>query len=364
MILVLGFLFSVRAYAATEVPIVFIEALAPRDSTSSEKFKKDFEESIALGKSFLDAELKKCNYHFETKTKFYDASDALQAKELAANEEKHGVWILVGPRRSNHYIAMVKGSQSTPSISLMAGSSEVEALGLLHVTLSPFNIQMAAVATKEALRRTGKNKTYISIVNSDCLTCVDFADRFNQNAHKLGLKLKQEIKISGEEPDVTAYADKIKGLNAGFILLPNFSKSSVKVMNVLDKSFNGFYVGADGWGDSKFGFVQKGARSDLVSGFTVRGLPPVINGLAELDLGKKILRVSDTNQYPQGGPAMAALKIMDWTKKLLCTGRPKSKLEFIKLFQSHSKSINAPWGVSIYNLKNGEIIFDRKILGK
>ena len=363
MIFVLAFLLTSNAHALTKVPVAFIEALAPRDSTSSEKFKADFEGSIQLGKSLTAESLKKCGFELETKTSFYDAGDALQAKELAAKEEKSGTWLLVGPRRSNHYIAMVKGSEQTPSVSLMAGSSEVEALGSLHVTLSPFNQQMAEVAAKEALKRIGKNRTYVSIVSGDCLTCVDFAESFDKKAKIIGLKKLEQFTISGEEPDTSPFKEKIGNLNPAFILLPNYSKASVKVMNGLDGTFGGIYVGADGWGDSKFGFVQKGAKSDVVQGFTVRGFPIVLKGLENFDLGKKVL-VQSQVQPPQGGPALAALKILDWTKNVLCEKKPKNKESFVKNFQTKSNSLNAPWGVSVYELKNGEIVFKNSVLTK
>lgn len=359
MIALILSLWLTEVQAITKVPIIFIEALAPRDSTSSEKFKKDFEGAITTGKSLIEADLRKCGYELETSTQFYDASEALQAKELAEKSSKD-TWLFVGPRRSNHYIAMVKGAESTASVSLMAGSSEVEHLGSLHTTLSPFNQQMASVAATEAARRTRKNKSYISIVSSDCLSCVDFAESFNKSAKLLGLKQVEQIKISGEEPDVSSYVEKIRSLSAGFILLPNFSKASVKVMNTLDTSFNGFYVGADGWGDSKFGFVQKGAQSDATSGFTVRGFPPVKEGLRQFYVGHKVLSGSKAATLPEGGPAMAALKILDWTKILLCAQKPKSKESFTSEFKKRSTGLNAPWGVSIYNLKSGEIIYDRR----
>ncbi len=363
MIFVFAVLFALNANAVTRVPVTFIEALAPRDSTSSEKFKADFENSIALGKSLNEARLKKCGYEIESKTSFYDAGDALQAKELASKEEAVGAWLLVGPRRSNHYIAMVKGAEKTPSVSLMAGSSEVEALGALHATVSPFNAQMAEVAAKEALKRSGKGKTYLSIVSGDCLTCVDFAESFDKAARALKLKKLEQFTITGEVPNIAEFKEKISKLKPSFILLPNYSKASVKVMNDLDETFKGFYVGADGWGDSKFGFVQKGARSDVVQGFTVRGFPTVDAGLAGFETGKQMLRGNDPSKRPQGGPALAALKILDWTTNLLCQKKPKNFAEFVKYFQARSKTINAPWGVSVYDLKNGEIVFNRSVKG-
>ena len=356
MIFVLSLIFSVEAHALTKVPVTFIEALAPRDSTSSEKFKADFEAAIKLGKDLTSDKLNKCGYELETKTSFYDASDALQAKELGLAEEKNGTWLLVGPRRSNHYIAMVKGADKTSSVSLMATSSEVKELGANHTTVAPFNFELAEVAAKEAARKSKASKKYLSIVNGDCLSCVDFADAFEKKANSLGLKLIERVVVTGEKPDVTTAIEKVKSENPAFILIPNYSNSSAFMMNALDEVFKGFYVGGDGWGDSKFGFVQKSTKSDLVSGFAVRGFPPVSEGVKSLKLGK-------ITKTPESGPALAVLKIIEVTSKMLCDSKPKDKVGFDKVFASKSNGYNSPWGVSIYDLKNGEIVF-RKMIKK
>jgi hypothetical protein len=363
MISILSLLFLQAAHAQVKVPVTFIEALAPRDSTSSEKFKADFEGAIKLGKGLVEVDLKKCGYELVTQTSFYDASDALQAKELASKAKESGSWLLIGPRRSNHYLAMVRGAEDLPSISLMAGSTEVEALGSLHTSLSPFNHAMAEVAADEAAKRSSKSsKGYISIVNGDCLNCVDFAEAFDSRAKKMGLKKLAQFTVSGEEPDVAPFKDQINKLKPAFILLPNYSKPSVKVMNDLDDKFSGYYVGADGWGDSKFGFVQKGAKSDQVQGFTVRGFPTITEGLKSFALGRLI--IAKDKALPEGGPAMAALRIIDWSKTLLCDFKPKDLKSFTQAFNRRSASIHAPWGVSIYNLKNGEISFLKTIQKK
>ena len=73
----------VNAATLKKVRIDFVEALAPRDTTSSERFQKDYEGAIALAKTILSKKLTKCGYEFETKTAFYEASDNLKAKEFA-----------------------------------------------------------------------------------------------------------------------------------------------------------------------------------------------------------------------------------------------------------------------------------------
>lgn len=346
------------AQANTKVPVTFIEALAPRDSTSSEKFKKDFEEAISLAKSLTADKLKKCGFELQTKSAFYDAGDPLQAKELATAEKNAGAWMIVGPRRSNHYIALVKGAGEVPSVSLMAGATEIKDLGKLHKTISPLNSDLAGVAAQEAASRLKKKATFLSIVSGDCLTCVDFAEYFEKSASAKKLNLIERVVVTGEQPDLEQIKEKVKLANPNFILLPNYSKVSIHIMNGLDGVFTGTYVGADGWGDSKFGYVQKASKSDAVQGFTVRGFPPIDKGLQKFGLGRKVLK---GNQVPTGGPAMAILKIMDATSEVLCSRGVKSAATFSKQFSATEKAFRAPWGVSIYDLKNGEIKYKKSI---
>jgi hypothetical protein len=58
----------------TKVKIAFVEALAPKDTTSSERFQKEYETAVALGKAQVEEELARCGYELSTKMVFYDAS--------------------------------------------------------------------------------------------------------------------------------------------------------------------------------------------------------------------------------------------------------------------------------------------------
>jgi len=350
-----------KARALARVPVAFVEALSPRDSTSSEKFKKDFEASIEIGRKLTETKLKTCGYELQPKTAFYDAGDTLQAKELAKTEEKNGTWMLVGPRRSNHYLALVSGAANTPTVSLMATATEVGALGPLHQTIAPLNSKMAEIAAVEAKTRTKGASTYLSVVNGDCLSCVDFASHFDAKAKSIGLKKAEELTITGDVPDVTKVLESVrKNPSVKFILLPNYSKSSIHVMNSLDGEFFGFYVGADGWGDSKFGYVQKASRSDQINGFMVRGFPPVESGLKSFSLGRAILKLK-TEEIPNAGPSLSVFKIFNVLTDTLCGSKARDSLAFSKAFQKDGKKFSAPWGVSIYDLKSGEISYKRSL---
>ncbi len=347
----------------TEVKIDFIEALAPRDTTSSDRFQEDYEKAIQSGKRHLEEKLARCGYSLQVRTAFYEASDALKAKELAAKSQSEGTWLIVGPRRSNHYLLLAQGSPDTPTISLMASADDVSSLGSRHVSLSPSNSQMAEVAAQEAQARKGARATYITVLSDDCTNCVDFAKAFDRQASRLGLRKKGEIAVQGEAFEIRPILENVTIKKPDFILLPNYSRVSGHVMAAFRESKDSpLFVGGDGWGDNRYGFVQNGQDLGSAIGITVRGYPPLEQGLTQFDLGKNVAKA---NQAPTFAPSMGILRALDSTSELLCSQKPKTRAQFAQAFESVSpKAFHAPWGTSIYELKAGEISFIHKRASK
>jgi len=343
------------------VRVDFVEALAPRDTTSSARYQQSYEGTIALGAELLGKKLKACGYSLDTRTSFYDASDALKAKEFGIKSAEEGAWLVVGPRRSNHYLLLVQGAGAIPTASIMASSDKVGDLGTRHTTLSPINSKMAAIAAAEANLRTHKGARYVSVVSSDCSNCVDFAKAFDQSAAKLGLKKAGELPITGEAIQAKALRDQVSDLRPDFVLLPNYSKVSSAVMAAFNEdSHPPLFVGGDGWGDSQYGFVQNGLDVQKVNGFTVRGFPPVDKGLSQFNLGREVLR--SKRKALSFTPDLSILKIMEETVAELCAVRPKDRTAFLSAFEKqYAKRLEAPWGVSVFDLKRGEIHFDKTV---
>ncbi len=366
LILILPFFVLAKAKETEpiKIKVVFMEALAPKDTTSSERFQKEYEFAIQTGKNFTREELKKCGYILEEEKIFYDASDALQSLEETKKAKEKGAWLIVGPRRSNHYLLLVKGAPDMATLSIMASSQEVFDLDSLHLTLAQSNKNMAEVAAKEVVAQNKKIKTYLSIVSEDCVTCVDFAAHFDKKAKSLGLKNIKEIKIFGEEPNISEYEKHITDSKPDFILLPNYSKVSSSLMATIHKwSPKTMFVGGDGWGDSKYGFVSHSPELENVQGLTVKGFPPVDKGLLYFKLGKTILKnPSLAAAFPASGSAQALLKTIEGIATLLCQHKPKSKDEFTKIFkQAGKKYFSNPWGTSVFKLTDGEIVFNKTV---
>ncbi len=352
---------SITSQAKTpiKVPVSFQEALSPTDTTSSTRFQNEYEFALNLGKSLTREKLTKCGYEIVESKEFYNASDILEAKERAAKAEASGAWLIVAPRRSNHYLLTAQGAPNTASVSLMANAKEVFSLAPIHKTLGVSNDELAKallVATK-----TYKAKNYVTVVASDCVTCVDLSGSFDKAAKNL-MKLK-EIKFVGESPDLGKLLAELGDLKPDFVLLPNYSKTSAAIMAAFkSKVPKAIYLGGDGWGNSSFGFIQSATELEGVIGYTARGSIPVSDALKSFPLGKAVLGQKTSEAFPDSNSALSILRIIEATADLLCKTKPKDKAGFTKAFSSAAKNAySAPWGVGVYKLTGRDFEFYKVI---
>ncbi len=345
------------------VKVSFIEALDPKDTTSSKRFQDEYELAIQTGIKLTRDRLSSCGYMIEPTQHFYAASDPIQAKEQAEISVKEDSWFIVGPRRSNHYILLTQGAIETPTVSLMASSDDISGLGFLHLSMSPRNSQMAAVLAGELKKKfSGKMLKYVSIVASDCLSCKDFAKHFDSAAEKLGIKKLPEVAVIGDQPDLSNIGKILSLHQPEIILLPNYSILTGYLISELSRlNSNLFFAGGDGWGDSNFGFVQNGQGISKSLGMTVRGIPPygaVANSIfSDFPTSNKVGVGSLASSS-----ALSILKIFSGMSEFLCGNRPQTKEAFARSFKSTGMEFfNAPWGVSVYKLSSGNITFEKTI---
>ena len=344
--------------APTKVKISFVEALAPNDTTSSVRYQGMYEETISIASTLLKKKLSGCGYELETKTAFYEATDSLKAKEHGEAAQAAGAWLIVGPRRSNHYLLLVQGAGEIPTVSLMASADAIKELGPRHLSVAPLNSQMSALAAQETKRRLGKAVRYVSVLSADCISCLDFAKSFDHAAKEIGLRKLGETSLTGDSLDADSIRKQVQELKPDFVLLPNYSRISSMVMAAFnDSSSRPFFVGGDGWGDALYGFVQNGMSIENVKGITVRGFPPFRRALSQFPLGKKIIEQNKLSD--SFAPDLSILKIMEATADRLCKDRPVSKSEFAASFAKSARQISAPWGVSVFDLEKGNIKFSK-----
>lgn len=347
----------------TTVQVDFIEALDSRDNDYSERFRKEFESAIAEGAGASKSRLAKCGYEIRSERRYFEKSDPLKAKELAATAETSASWLIVAPARSNHYLLSAAGAPNTASISILASSRQVFELPARHLTLSHSNKQMAQAAAAKAKKRAVQNGSaqYIAVVSADCSACVDFAAEFKFAAEKLGIQQQLSVDVNGEDPRLQPIEDAIKAASAApdFVLLPNYSMVSARMMAKMKALLpqKTFYVGADGWGTSKFGYVQNANGLDKVAGFSVRSFPPAPQALSYLRIGKQIVSQNRAAEF-ESTSAIGVFTILESLEKLLCSVKPKSRDEFRDALASKGPSLfKTAWNPSIYELKNGELTF-------
>ena len=351
--------------ALQPVHIDFIEALDSKDNDYSVRFKKEFELAILEGVKSNKANAEKCGYDFQFATRYFEKSDPLRAQEEASKAEKLGSWMIVAPARSSHYLLSVAGAPNTPSISILASSKEVFELEKHHLTLSHSNKELAKAAVAEVARRILKTKTrtFVSVVSSDCISCGDFASKFKSAAQKVGILESSFLQVSGEDPDVDATLQKIKAEKTlpSFILLPNYSMVSARVMAKLSATLPKqiFFVGSDGWGTSKFGFVQNAKGLEDVSGFSVRSFPPSDIAFPFFRTGKSLIATNRVKEF-ESTSALGVLSVLDSTTELLCKYKPVSAASFKMLFARNANRVfKAPWQPSLYNFESGNLSFAR-----
>jgi ABC-type branched-subunit amino acid transport system substrate-binding protein len=347
----------------TPVQVDFIEALDSKDNDYSERFRKEFESAIAEGVGARKSRLAKCGYKIHSERRYFEKSDPLKAKELAATAETSGSWFIVAPARSNHYLLSAAGAPNTASISILASSRQVFELPNQHLTLSHSNKQMAQAAAAHAMKLVLLNGSaqYIAVVSADCSACVDFAAEFKFAAEKLGIKQQLSVEVNGEDPSLQPIEDAIKAASAApdFVLLPNYSMVSSRLMAKMSALLpqKTFYVGADGWGTSKFGYVQNANGLDKVAGFSVRSFPPAAQALTYLRIGKQIVSQNRAAEF-ESTSAIGVFTIIESLEMLLCSAKPKSRDEFREAFSSKGPSLfKTAWNPSIYELKSGELTF-------
>ena len=353
--LLLLFTVAANAQELIKVPISFQEALAPTDTTSSTRFQNEYEDALSRGKSLTKDRLQKCGYEFVFSKEFYNASDVLEAKERAAKAESSGAWLIVGPRRSNHYLLTAQGAPTTPSVSLMANAREVFSLGSTHRTLGVSNDELAAALLSAT--KNHKAKSYVTVVAGDCVTCVDLSNSFNKAAKNL--KKLKEIVFVGETPDLEKLAGELGNLKPDFVLLPNYSKTSAAIMAAFKRKIpKAIYLGGDGWGNSSFGFIQSATELEGVIGYTARGSIPVSDALKSFPLGRAVLEKKSGEAFPDSNSALSILRIVESTSDLLCKTKPKDKAAFTNAFSSSpKKTYSSTWGVGIYKLTGKDFEF-------
>lgn len=348
------------AYSAPiPVKVYLVEALSPHDSNSSEIFTRKFESTLEIAKEQTTSALLKCGYNLQFKFLPFEANDPLQVYEHAQAAEKEGAWLIIGPRRSNHYLLSIRGAPNTPSVSTMAASTEIDKEGPLHLSVYPRNSDLAVGAVHASLNtfQDLKDKSYFTILNEDCVMCRDFSIHYDSFAKTKGLKKLGQLSIHGENPEIEPILSAVQTSKPNLILLPNYSKASAIVMGTIHAKFPTIrFIGGDGWGDNEVGYVKLNPAVENAYGVCTRGFPPAALGMREFPLGKKVLAIQSDPSFPSGTPGVALLRIFQGLEDLLCEKRPTQLSNFKSAFlQTGSRVFRRSKKVSVYNSLENEV---------
>lgn len=348
-----------RRVAADElnpVKVGVLEALASLDSSSSERYKQFFESAIYYSLGENERALSKCGYKFEIVASYFDNSDKLAAKEAAQKLENAGAWIILGPRRSDQFLVGSKSLVTTPIVSPMAGANSVTSLPAPNFTMYPSVDALAKVAVK-AVKRAGFGNRYGSFVDATCSSCKDFQAAF---AEQSSGKLTEVFSIdgAGESPDLTQLRAALISKRVDFLILPNYSKFSGYTISKLQAQFPNLKVlGADGWGDGQFGFLEGFGIAPSIVGISVRGggSPDVMSTLFGVrSLDREWQGKSLTPPYA----AFGAIEFFRVLTKDLCRAKPKSRENFYRFLKNQNSShFKSRSGIGVYFLRNSQLKF-------
>jgi hypothetical protein len=214
-----------------------------------------------------------------------------------------------------------------------------------------------ASVSEASLRKYGKN--FGAFVDASCLSCRDFLDEFTRvSAGKLNRIFS--LDSFGEAPDVAKLMAQLRTSQVDFLLLPNYSKFSGSVIRGIQDQFPRLkIVGADGWGDGQFGFLEGYGIKSEIQGISVRGGLPV----EQLSERMGVVSLDRSWRGERLRPPVAALAAISFLRRIsrdLCRTRPAALPEFRDyLSRQGADHFREMAGVSVYELKDGQLRFSK-----
>lgn len=237
-----------------ERPVLRVAVIDRFDSEnlSTHKYKTYYERGLALGLSETPSS--------QTEVRFFQFGKRdLDIRRAAKEALEWKAEVVIGPRFSNLFL-LLEGlfPKETLVVSPLASATNVYSMPKNFYTFSPSNRDYAmalATFTKEM-----KLNRISTVVESDCLYCVNFYNEFKSSARIAGLAVHSEDSyLSSNVPNIS-YSELGNPLvDSDAILLPNRSWSSGFIMQGLSRQLkkNIIFLGGDGWGDWSVGYVGK-----------------------------------------------------------------------------------------------------------
>ncbi|MGE4348883.1 MAG: ABC transporter substrate-binding protein [Candidatus Berkiella sp.] len=341
------------------VKIGLLESLSPTAPSSSERYKRLYESTLYYAIGENDRKLNQCGYKLTANISYFDTFDALDLLENAKQVRKTEPWLVIGPRRSGHIKTALTIIDDTPTISTMANSDTVLNNTPHLFSMYPTTSSLAKVMVQEVKNRN-YGTTYGIIVDARCQSCVEFSKNFQiENPRHQPLFY---ISVGDNTPDIKKLISNIQTLKPDYLVIPNYSELSGYIISETQRiNPNLKYVGADGWGEDTFSFIQ---------GYNIH---PNTMGMA-VRFGVK--KEEKSNFYDAHSlereidgslvtPPYSIYSLVSMIRTLtddLCKTKPINKNEFKKYLLQQSKThFQTETQYSIYHLQNGKIIFSNYV---
>ena len=172
---------------------------------------------------------------FQVAISHYDEADKYAPRDAASLLEASKNWLVIGPRRSDHFLMAALGLKQTPMISMTAGSTKVHNLSPPFFTMYPRPEELVRTMLK-AVRKENLGRTYGTMVDVTCDVCKDFA----LGLKKLGagqLEEKFSFDVATDTPDLSQLIDTLTNSPVDFLFVPGMAKLTGFVISTLQARF-------------------------------------------------------------------------------------------------------------------------------
>lgn len=299
----------------------------------------------AIGK--YDSRLKQCGYHISILPVFFNGLNPISIAQSVKALQKNGTWILIGPRRSNINLLILRSMRHTPIVSTLANGEAIEKQKPPFFTMAP-TITKLVKNTFPQLNRLHYGTRFGTFVDATCIACQDFANQFTQLAPK---NYHQAFTIYGvgNHPNLKPLFKVIKQHHINFLLLPNYPLQSGNIIRAIHKKFKNIrFVGSVQWGVGPFSLL--GELPHSVQAIAIRPAAP--HDMHTYSL----LQYWNTQKTQVPQISYYLIHIIKVLTQDLCKQRPKDKFQYTKfLSKTNHNHFSFPDGFSVSTVQNGRM---------
>lgn len=352
---------------AKEAPLIavkigILEAFSSIDSVASKRYRDAFEHALFYAVGENEKRLNSCGYKLEITPQYFDNSDLISAGEGAQTLENNMVWIILGPAKSDQFLAATKKLKHTPIISSMAKSDKAINLMPPNFTMSQSE-KIFAFTALSVIEKERWGHHYGSFIDASCTECLDFSNSFDLNAQKKGGYQKAfSIDSAGDHPDLTKLIENLKQTPVDFLVLPNYSKFTGYTISKLHTLFPLLkFLGTDGWGQSTWSYLPGYKIANDVEAIAIR------SGLPDKEFSKKEYINSLDLFWNERtiSPPQITYNIVNFMRILtgdLCLQKPKTSAAFYSYLKTQPKNkYRSTTPISAYKLSKGQLEFAYKV---